>query len=87
MQTRKTFGIVKGGALRVDTNGVGGIEVNVKMIGSTWAGPVLTPQECRDLIFKLTGALCAATEEFEREHAEEGMARHLGVRREEIHEP
>jgi hypothetical protein len=86
MQTRKECGIVGGekGAIRIGTNGRGEVQVDIRWRGNAWTGPDLTVEEVRDLIGKLTGAAIAAAIEIERETVREGMARHLGVRPDEI---
>ena len=72
MQTRKTFGIIGEGTrakVMIGTDGRGHVELNVchPAIQGTWTGPTLTVEQCRNLVDRLTGALCAAVEERERE--------------------
>lgn len=86
MQTRKAYGIIGEGRgkIRVGTNGLGAVQVSIHGMGPAWTGPDLTVEEARALIGQLANATIDAAIEVEREKAAEGMARHLGVKRDEI---
>jgi len=87
MQTRKSYGTIGSGKgkIRVGTNGQGAVQIKIHAaLGTVWVGADLTVAEARELIGNLMGAAIDAAIEIERETVQEGMARHLGVRPDEI---